>query len=101
MKLNIKTYKDRQRMFIMTSLLRVPHFEFMKEDDKNSLQFNFEYVTFQEGDHLQRTVDIPNSMLIIQKGVVEIYTKFNSKRNFAIKYLSSGSVINHTLFLFQ
>lgn len=40
--IHMKKYEDRQRLFIKSALNRVPHFEFLKEDDKNALQFNFD-----------------------------------------------------------
>ncbi|CDW74307.1 UNKNOWN [Stylonychia lemnae] len=101
----INHYLENPNMYFIAiggcTVYQVPHFEFMKEDDKNSLQFNFELVTYQAGDHLQRPGDIPDSMMIIQKGVVDLYTKFNSKHNFSIMYLRQGAVLNHTLFLFK
>eukprot|EP00347_Sterkiella_histriomuscorum_P003751 403363088 len=101
MKIHIKTYNDPQRLFIKACLDRVPHFEFLKEDDKNSLQFNFDQINFKKGDHLQRPGDIPKYMMIIQQGTAQIFTKFNSKADFPIAYFRRGSVINHTLFLFE
>ena len=43
--------------------------------------------------------DIPNNIIIIQKGVVEVYTQIKGS-DFGIEYLGRGSVINHNIFLF-
>jgi CRP-like cAMP-binding protein len=37
MKLQIKNYKDNHRLFILKALNKVPHFEFLKDDDRNAL----------------------------------------------------------------
>lgn len=42
MKAYMKTYNDPFRKFIFDSMMKVPYFEQLNDDDKNNLAFNFE-----------------------------------------------------------
>lgn len=84
----------------MECLERIPFFKNLNQEDKNALAFNFELKTFKKGALLQSPGSIPNSMMIIVKGIAEIYTTFGD-REFKFEYLRQGDVINHTFFLYQ
>ena len=47
------------------------------------------------------TGEVINNIMIVQKGILGVYTKFKSKNeeDFAIEYLGRGSVINPISFL--
>jgi len=53
MKVHIKTYDDPFRKFIFDCMQRIPYFEFLTDDDKNNLQFNFEQQNYKKGSHIQ------------------------------------------------
>jgi CRP-like cAMP-binding protein len=98
MKGKMKSYNDPFRLFVFECLQKVPYFEFLSEDDKNSLQFNFEQLNIKKGAHIQTVGDVPSNLVIIQKGIAEVYTTSGSQ-SFPIDYLVRGSVVNHNLFL--
>lgn len=49
---------------------------------------------------MQSPGNIPNSVMILVKGIAEVFTTFN-ENEFKIDYLRQGDIINHTLFLYQ
>lgn len=61
--------------------------------------FNFELKTYKKGALLQTPGDLTNMMMIIVKGIAEIYTTF-AEDDFKIEYLKQGDILNHTLFLY-
>ena len=96
----INFYTDSNRAYVMECLERIPYFANLTQEDKNSLAFNFELKTFKKGAMLQSPGNVPNSVMILVKGIAEIYTTFNDSE-FKIEYLRQGDIINHTLFLYQ
>jgi len=64
------------------------------------LAFNFELKTFKKGALLQSPGNIQNSLMIIVKGIAEVYTTFGD-HEFKIEYFRQGDILNHSLFLFN
>lgn len=67
-------------------------------DDKNALSFNFELTNIKKNTIIQNPGDIPKNMMLILKGVAEIYISLND-HEFTLEYLRPGDIINHNLFL--
>jgi hypothetical protein len=89
----INFYTDSNRAFVMECLERIPFFVNLSQEDKNVLAFNFELKTFKKGSMLQSPGSIPNSVMILVKGIAEIYTTF-ADSEFKIEYLRQGDIIN-------
>lgn len=49
MKAQMKLYNDPQHRFILQSMSKVDYFDYLSEDDKNFLVFNFEQQNLNEG----------------------------------------------------
>ena len=97
----INYYTDSNRIYIMECLERVPYFQTLAQEDKNAMAFNFELKTFKKGALIQSPGSVPSSMMILVKGIVEIFATFGGSQEMKIEYLRQGDVINHTLFLYQ
>lgn len=49
---------------------------------------------------MQSLGSVPNSVMVIVKGIAEIFTTFGDS-DFKIEYLREGDILNHTLFLYR
>jgi len=96
----INFYTDSNRSYTLECLERIPFFSNLSQEDKNALVFNFELKTYKKGSMIQSPGNIPNSVMIIVKGIAEVYTNFGESE-FKIEYLRQGDIINHTLFLYK
>ncbi|CDW78253.1 UNKNOWN [Stylonychia lemnae] len=84
-----------------SSNFKIYFFKKLSEDDKDSLIFNFKIVNFEKGNMILNPGDISQSLMLVSKGIVEVYTHVNKNTEFPIEFLRRGAVICHHLFLFK
>eukprot|EP00347_Sterkiella_histriomuscorum_P002268 403368814 len=96
MKSHMKLYNDPQLVFIMQSLTKVPYFDFLSDDDRNSLVFNFEQQNFKKWSLIQDTGVVPKNLMILQRGSVINHNLFllNSKTKIPIKCVTTVQMLN-------
>lgn len=94
-------YMDPNRNFIMDVISVIP---FMKDSlslqSLNHLLYTLKWKEYDEGEHIQRNYDNADSIIIISKGLCEVYTYFESHQ-FVIEYLSVGAIINSRNFFLE
>eukprot|EP00347_Sterkiella_histriomuscorum_P004240 403361210 len=101
LKQSIAQYKDESQRFLNNALQRVYYLNNLTEDDNNSLIYNFKYQNFEKGNHILSPGDIPDSLMIISSGIVEVYTDIKKGGEFPLEYLGIGGILCHHLFLFK
>ena len=89
----ISFYSDVNKTYLSDCLKRLPMFNNLDVEDQNSLIFNFEHNTFKKGALIQSPGDTPSHMMIMLKGIAEIYTTIG-ENEIRIEFFKQGDMIN-------
>lgn len=90
----IKEYDDNLKLFFEKALLSIDYLQGIPTDIMNELIFSFIPVHYEKGALIFNTGDDANELIIIQNGMVEIFTHMDTGVDFVIERLYRGSVIN-------
>ena len=96
----ISFYSDVNKNYIQECLKRLPMFSNLDVEDQNSLIFNFEHANYKKGAMLQKPGEKPEKLMIILKGIAEIYTSI-ADNDIRIEYLKQGDILNPHQFILR
>lgn len=68
----IMGYQDPLKIFMEMNLNKIKYFKDLPKQIKCDILFNMKSVSFEKGDYLYRTGDLPKTMYLIQSGCLEI-----------------------------
>lgn len=93
LKEGIYKYNDRMKKFMKDSINRIEYFQNVNDDAIHDVLYNMETETMPAGSLLFEPGDETKEMLLIQDGVIEVYTSFEN-HTFVIERLYRGSILN-------
>lgn len=99
-KKDIYKYNDKLLRFIKRGLKRVTYFRSLPEDQLFDIVFALKVKAYIKGEILQKPGEDASSLFFLQKGIIEVSTKFEGL-DFVIERLFRGSCLNYRTFFME
>lgn len=95
------SYDDDLKIFLESALKTIDYLKDVPDETINKIIFSMTFAKFDKGAPIFKVDNPSHIMLIIQNGMVEIYTTMDNGVEFVIERLYRGSVINHKSFIIE
>jgi CRP-like cAMP-binding protein len=95
------SYDDDLKIFLESALKTIDYLQEVPDETINKIIFSMTFAKFDKGASIFKVDQASYIMLIIQNGMVEIYTTMDNGVEFVIERLYRGSVINHRSFIIE